>query len=195
MIPPSQRSGDDPPAGNYLYVSSDPRTERSCFEPFARVDPVETSLAVVTRSPSETLPRWRRVHTDPPADVSVVSISDQARSVATDDPAAGAPTGDGIWAVSHPGDLTGIGIALTEIVAEQATPDRRLVICFEALDAVLQYAPVKPAYRFLHQLTTRLERADAVAHFHVARYQFGDGPADRIRPLFDDVIGAGTSEG
>lgn len=195
MISPSQRSSDDPPAGNYLYVSSDPPTERSCFEPFDRVDPVETGLVVVTRSPGETLPRWRRVHDDPPVDVSVVSISDQARSVARDDPAAGTPTADGVWAVSHPGDLTGIGIALTEIVAEQATPDLRLVVCFEALGAVLQYAPVKPAYRFLHQLTTRLGRADAVAHFHVARFQFDDGPADRIGPLFDDVIGPGTGEG
>ena len=195
MTPPSQRSSDDPPAGNYLYVSPDPSTERSCFEPFDRVDPVETSLVVVTRSPTETLPRWRRVHADPPADVSIVSIADQARSVARDDPAAGTPTADGIWAVPHPGDLTGIGIALTEILAERATPDSRPVVCFEALGAVLQYAPVKPAYRFLHQLTTRLGRADAVAHFHVAPYQFDEGPADRIRPLFDDVIESGTSEG
>lgn len=194
MIPPSQRSSDDPPGGNYLYLSSDPPTGRSCFEPFDRVDPVDTSLVVITRSPDETLRRWRQVHADPPADMNIVSISDQSRSVATRDSATGTPTADGIWTVSHPGDLTGIGIALTEILSEQTDLDRRFAVCFEALGAVLQYAPVKPAYRFLHQLTTQLGRAGAIAHFHVARYQFVDGPVNRIRPLFDDVIRPDTSE-
>ena len=156
--------------------------------------PDDTSLLLVTRSPDETLQRWRQVHADPPADLNIVSISDQARSVATRDSATGTPTDDGIWTVSHPGDLTGIGIALTEILAEQTNSDLRLVVCFEALGAVLQYAPVKPAYRFLHQLTTQLGRADAIAHFHVARYQFGDGPGSRIRPLFDDVIEPETTK-
>lgn len=194
MSPPPQRSGDRPPAGNYLYLSRDPPTERSCFESFERVDPVETSLVVVTRSPDETLQRWLRAHAEPPADANVVSISDRARSAASGDSTAGTPTSDVIWTVSHPGDLTGIGIAVSEIVAEQTNPDLRLVVCFDALDAVLQYAPLKPAYRFLHQLTTRLGRAEALAHFHVARYQFDGGPGSRIEPLFDGVIEPGTEE-
>lgn len=194
MTPSSLPSSVDPPAGNFLYLSLDPPTGRSCFEPFERVGPDATSLVLVTRSPDDTLRHWRQVHADSPADLSIVSISDQARSVATRDSATGTPTADGIWTVSHPGDLTGIGIALTQILAEQTNSDLRLVVCFEALGAVLQYAPVKPAYRFLHQLTTQLGRADAIGHFHVGRYQFGDGPGSRIRPLFDGVIEPETTE-
>ena len=188
MTDPSPHPSDVPPPGNYLYRSVDAPTNHSCFEPFAAVNPDETNLVLITRSPSEAQKHWRQVHDVPPADVHIVSISDQTRSVATQDPAAGAPTSDDIWTVSHPGDLTGIGIAITEIISELTDPDLRILVCFEALDAVLQYAAVKPAFRFLHQVTTEFDQVDALAHFHVADYQFDGGPANRIRSLFDGVI-------
>lgn len=188
MTDPSSQSSDVPPAGNYLYRSVDAPTNHSCFEPFAGVDPDETNLVLITRSPSEAQKHWQQVHDVPPADVHIVSISDQTRSVATQDSAAGVPTSDDIWTVSHPGDLTGIGIAITEILSVETDSNLRILVCFEALDAVLQYAAVKPAYRFLHQVTTEFDQVDALAHFHVAGYQFDGGPANRIRSLFDGVI-------
>lgn len=188
MTDPSSQPSDVPPAGNYLYRSVDAPTDHSCFEPFAAIAPDETDLVLITRSPNEAKKHWQQVHDVPPADVHIVSISDQTRSVATQDSAAGTPTSDDIWTVSHPGDLTGIGIAITEILSELTDSDCRILVCFEALDAVLQYAAVKPAYRFLHQVTTEFDQVDALAHFHVADYQFDGGPANRIRSLFDGVI-------
>lgn len=67
-------------------------------------------------------------------------------------------------------------------------------MCFEALNTVLQYEPGKPVYRLLHQLTTQLTQVDAIAHFHVARYQINDSPGNRIRPLFDSVIEPETNK-
>lgn len=193
MTTPSQ-SSDGPIAGNYLYLSPTlPAADDSCFERFASVPPSETDLLVITRSLEETLANWRRIHDAPPANVSIVSIADETRSVTGRDPATGTPRAEMIWPVSHPGDLTGIEIAITEILAQQPRAGR-LVVCFQALDAVLQYAAVKPTYRFLHKLTTRFEQAGAIAHYHVADFQVDKKSVTSIRPLFDGVIETDTNE-
>ncbi|QLD88818.1 hypothetical protein HWV07_07130 [Natronomonas salina] len=186
-MPPSQ-SSDDSPIGNYLYVSPTlPATDDSCFDRFEAVRPAETHLVVITRSIEETLANWRRVHDDPPANVSIVSVAEETRSTAGQEPATGSPRAEMVWPVSHPGDLTGIEIAITEILTQRPAGGQ-LVVCFQALDAVVQYAAVKPTYRFLHKLTTRLKTADAIAHYHVADFQLDGDSVTRIRPLFDGVI-------
>lgn len=193
MTPPSQ-SSDGPIAGNYLYLSPTlPAADDSCFERFASVPPSETDLLVITRSLEETLANWRRIHDAPPANVNIVSIAEKTRSVTDSDFATGTPRAEMLWPVSHPGDLTGIEIAITEILA-QRPPAGRLVVCFQALDAVLQYAAVKPTYRFLHKLTTRFEQADAIAHYHVADFQVDNKTVTSIRPLFDGIIETDSNE-
>lgn len=64
----------------------------------------------------------------------------------------------------------------------------RVVVCFHSVIALLQYAVVRRAFKFLDELTSRLARANAVAHFHLNPGALDEQTINRLLPLFDAVV-------
>jgi hypothetical protein len=61
--------------------------------------------------------------------------------------------------VDSPADLTGYGMALTEVFDDA---DRPLLVRVDSLTALLQRTAVDEAFRFVHVLSGRVRREDAV---------------------------------
>jgi hypothetical protein len=87
--------------------------------------------------------------------------------------------------VASPGNLTDLGVTLTEALeAESADPT---LLCFQSLTVLLQYSPSDDVYRFLHTLVTHVDRADVTAHFHLHADAHEAETVATLRPLFDRV--------
>lgn len=132
---------------------------------------------------------WERHAGGRPAELAVVSVGETTRS------AAAASGGDGIVdltdgiktaAVSDASDLTGLGIRISQCLsAWEDDVDQRIVVCFDSLTSLLQFADIKRVFRFLHVLTSRIRKAGARAHFHVDPVAHDEQTLATLRSLFD----------
>lgn len=126
----------------------------------------EDALLVVSfaLSPREWVRRWVD---------RVGSLPDDVVVVATNDAFTGSGGGDGLPStvtvehLSSPGDLTGVGMVISKYLERWHEHDRRMAVCFDSLTTLLQYAEPSEVFRFLHLVTTRLDGANARAHFHL----------------------------
>lgn len=158
-----------------------------------------TVLAVsLTDTPDTWLRRYRERADALPARLGLVVAGDPARSV-------GAAGGSADWrlpptesvsvtTVDDPGDLTALGIKITDFVGQWASegePDeeRRLVFCFDSLTVLLQYAELERTFRFLHVLVGRLRQRGIEAHFHLDPSTQDERVLKTVASLFDAVDG------
>ena len=146
-------------------------------------------LVSYTKSPDAQLQRWRSHSDRRPANLGIVTVEDSTRSVAAGDPTTdGGPGHVGpVETVSNPNDLTGLGIRITEFLTRW-DDDRRTVVCFDSLTALLQYVELETAYEFLHIITGRLATVDAVAHFHMDPGAHDDRTVESVVSLMDAVV-------
>lgn len=85
-----------------------------------------------------------------------------------------------------PGDLTGLGIQCSEFLTRWHDSGP-VAVCVESITALLQYVPMKTAYRFLHVLTHRVNHADATAHYHLSPDAHSQQELGTLKQLFDAV--------
>jgi hypothetical protein len=116
-----------------------------------------------TLSPDEWVRRWIDRAGTLPDDVVVVTTSDAFTRA--DDGALPGPVN--VESLSSPGDLTGVGMVISKYLERWHEHDRDMAVCFDSLTTLLQYAECKDVFRFLHLVTTRIDGADARAHFHL----------------------------
>jgi hypothetical protein len=93
-----------------------------------------------------------------------------------------------ITTVSSPGDLTGLGIEISEQLEAWADDGNQTVVCFHTLTTLFQYVDLEPAFQFLHVLTSRVRIADARAHYHVDPAAHDERELNTMRTLFDAVV-------
>lgn len=155
----------------------------------------EEAVVSVTfnESPDARIEAWRaNGGPDDPAKLGFVVVGDEMRSAAASQPVAGGPSIDGVGptivSVSSPGDLTGIGIKLGNFLEDWADDDHRLVLCFHTLTTFLQYADLRPVFRFLHVLTGRVAAADGVAHYHLDPSAHDEKTVNTLLALYDAVV-------
>lgn len=157
--------------------------EGSIYRDLFETDEPDRVLSVTyTQSPG----RWLRRHglTDnPPADLAVIDVGGQQGGAEAF--ADGGLTD--VETLSNPQDLTGLGIALNGQI-DGWEPGERNVLCFDSITALLQYTDVETAYRFLHLLTTRLDRADGVGFFHFDPNAHDDRTRHTLLSLFDATV-------
>lgn len=155
------------------------RADRLEMDLLARAPPSETDLLFVTYSrPVETfLGTYREVVGAEPATVGVVGVGD-SRATAT------APEVETVARVSKPGDVTGLGIAISEFLEGRD----RVAVAFDSLTAMLQYVDLERTYEFLHAVTGRLYAADALAHVRIDPTAHDDRTVDTLLSLFDGVV-------
>lgn len=98
------------------------------------------------------------------------------------------PGDDLCWRVSSPGDLTGIGMAITEAMetlSERGNGRFRLVI--DSLSPLTVYGEFERVYRFLHLIFGRVSAVGGVAFCYLPADTVGDR-ASTIRGLVDGVL-------
>lgn len=126
-------------------------------------------LVSLTGNPHRRLETWKRHGADPER-VAILSV-EESRSVAATDGGGTTVGPDGTpvttTTVSEPGDLTGIGIKLTQCLSSWADDATPTVVCVDSLTTLLQYVDPERVFRFLQETTNRVETVGAVAHYHV----------------------------
>jgi len=167
-------------------------TDDACADLLGAAPPEETDVLFVTLTgtPDDCLDRWRSdVALTPPANLGIATV-DESRSAAAATASTTQTTAGGhVRSVSSPGDLTGLGIAISEYLSEWHSDDNRTVVCFDSVTTLLQYADTERVFQFIHVLTQRIEEAGATAHFHMDPAAHDDQTVRTITSLFDDVVG------
>lgn len=190
---PTEDTPTDPEeSGNALLLSPafDADREAVCRELMAVEDAAAAQVLFValTGTPDGRLERWRGAHAaSGPAEVGIVTAGDGTGSASA---ASGTDTtrvaGGRVTTVGSPGDLTGIGIAVSEYLSEWADGGP-IVVCFDSITTLLQYADVRHVFQFLHVLTRRFGQVEARAHFHMDPTAHDDQAVRTIASLFEAV--------
>jgi hypothetical protein len=146
-------------------------------------DPERTHALAVsyTRSPDEWLENWRSSVGPLPGQCTVVGMGETTRSAAASGGASVGPMADVTVIGENPEDLTGLGITLGERL------DRRTMLSFDSLTALLQYVDADLAFRFLHSLTGQVAGAGASAHYLLDPEAHDQRTVATLTELFDAV--------
>jgi hypothetical protein len=179
--------GGEPRAENVL-ITCPATTEAgrdACVRTLTAVDPAQMNLLVITyqQSPESVLDVWRERIGEPPSELQIVSADHPI------DPAV--EGGDEEWsmptvALSDPGDLTELGIAVQETLQGWAENQNHTVICGGSLTAMSQWVTPGVLERFIRMFL--LNRPDVHVHFHVSPDAHYEGLIDGLAESFDRVV-------
>jgi hypothetical protein len=164
-------------------------TDETCLDLLAQDDPERENVLWVTftRSPDSCIQDWQGHVGDHPANLRFISVGDTLRSATGTATTTGTSANAVIETLSNPGDLTGLGIQISEVLQQWQDNDNRTVACFHSLTSLLQYADVQTVYKFLHVLTGRFNTAGVTAHFHLDPGAHDDQTINTLKSLFDAV--------
>lgn len=179
-------SSVDSPATTLMEAPplTEDRTDR-CHDLLATRDPSRTNLLriVYNTRPSEVLRSYRRRVGARPARTVVLTLNrplaPETRRTSSD--------GDLLVLGASPTDLTACGIECRRAL-ETLDDDRDLVVCFDSITSLLQFADRDRALEFLHTLAGTFRRADATAHFHVDPSVYDETTLGQLRSLFDEQV-------
>lgn len=181
------------PGTNVLLLapSLEPAGTQACGTLCTGVRSTGRNVLVIsfTRTPDDVIQRLRSQATaTPPSKIGIISVGDSTRSAAATD-GGGGPSGPvAISTLSSPGDLTGMGITITEQLQEWVGDGNQIAICYDSLSMLLQYADVDRSFRFLHVITGRLRAVDAISHFHMDPTVHEERTLNTIKTLFDAAV-------
>jgi len=97
--------------------------------------------------------------------------------------------------VNSPGDLTGLGIGVSEQLRRFFEADTtRVRIGFHSLSTLLMYCDIETVFRFLHVLTGRIDDADGVGLFMIDPTTHEEGTVNTLKQLFDGAIELRSTE-
>lgn len=88
---------------------------------------------------------------------------------------------------SDPGDLTGVGIGLTEYLREFYRDDHDVVVALHSLSTMLMYTDVRRVFQFLHVIAGRIGAMDNIGGF-VLDDTGGSEDASILRQPFDAML-------
>lgn len=151
----------------------------------------ENVLAVLLNdSPDDWIGRWQRtVGPELPAQTSFVTANETARSAATSAEANRALPGTmDLHPVSSPGDLTSLGMRISQQLSEWANENNQVVVDFDSLTTLLEHGERRSVFKFMHALKSRIEAADAVAHYHMDPTAHDPEEINTFRSMMDAVI-------
>jgi hypothetical protein len=179
---------DSPAPGTNVIVlapslSDEKRT--ACLDlleagPVGRLDVLHVTYS---GAPADLVDQWRDHHGELPGRMGIVVVGDQPGQH---------PGGDSVpenvfVTTANPNDITGLGMRLNNYLNDH-DEDSRLVVCFDSMTEMLQFAELQPVFKFLHMFAGQLREADAVAHFHIDPGAHDTQTISRLKPLFDDSV-------
>ena len=179
-------------ASNVLVLASD---DDLCLDLLAAEDVAATNVlfATYSKTPDDCVQDWIGHVGRQPADMKIISVGDGTRSaaaaaVSTSPTTAGPPTASFVETVPHPGDLTGLGIKLSEQLRAWNGDGNDVVLCFDSVTELLHAVDTQTAFRFLHVVTGRLDSVGASAHYHLDPDAFDAQTVNTIKSLFDAAV-------
>ncbi|MFC6614611.1 hypothetical protein ACFQAS_06520 [Halopenitus salinus] len=92
------------------------------------------------------------------------------------------------------GDLTTLGVRITEALREWHDEDVPIVVRFESISTLLQYVDLDRTCRFLDQVTGRCVAVDALAWYHLAADAHDEDTLERLYGLFDALFEVADGE-
>jgi hypothetical protein len=174
-----------------LAPAMDRRVDECCVDLSCRTDPVDVDLLAVSLDGAvdDVLDRWNRHAGATPGRTAVVTTGESTRGAATTATGGVSMLGSdvSVASVSDPGDLTGLGIKVSQALSSWEDDDNDLALCFDSLTTLLQFADVRRVFQFVHVLTQRIASAGARAHFHMDANAHDDQEVATIRSLFDQA--------
>jgi len=181
-------SPDSPAPGTNVIVMAPSLSEEkqtTCLElqGVGPADRLDVLYVTYSSAPAELVDQWRDHHGDLPARMGVVVVGDQPGQQPSDDRF---PENVFVTA-ANPNDITGLGMRLNNYLNDH-DDDSQLVVCFDSMTEMLQFAELQPVFKFLHMFAGQLRDADAVAHFHLDPGAHDDQTVSRLKPLFDDAV-------
>lgn len=175
LLAPSQSSHDD----------------STCMELLSVTDPPKENVLLITftQTANDRLKIWKQHIGTLPAKGAIISVGEMTRSTASHSSGT-VQLSDAlvIDTVKNPGDLTGLGISISQHLETFSQDENQIVACFHSLTPLLQYADTQRVFRFLHVLTGRLKSVNAVAHFHMDPGAHDQQTISTLMQLFDAVI-------
>jgi len=165
--------------------------DEACLDLLTVTEPTQENVLSVTftQSATDRIDLWDAHVDERPARAGIISVGEITRSASTDTTSTQRLVGPlTIETVSDPGDLTGLGIAVSTFLSEWGDDDNQTVACFHSLTPLLQHADLQRVFRFLHVLTGRLKTSDAVAHYHMDPNAHDQQTISTLRPLFDAIV-------
>ena len=190
----SSRIGD---ARNVLLLASalDAPADHVCTDLLTLTDPGRENIlwVTVTRSAEDKLRAWQQHVDDAPARMGMITVGEGNRSASAHS-ASSALSGHSIRreTVADPRDLTGLGIALSTVLADWDDTGTQPVVCFDSITPLLQYVDPQHLFRFLHVLTGRIDGIEAVAHYHLDPSAHDQQTTSTFKQLVDTVIEASS---
>lgn len=171
-------------------------TDEACLDLLTLDRPSDQNVLWVTytRSPDSCIQDWLAHAGEQPRNMRFVSVGETTRSTSAVSGATENGRGEVVDTLSNPGDLTGLGIKLSEVLKEWSRNDAPTVACFNSLTALLQYADLQTVYKFLHVLTGRFAAADVTAHFHLDPDACDTQTVSTLTSLFDTVFELGEDD-
>jgi KaiC/GvpD/RAD55 family RecA-like ATPase len=174
-------------AGTNLLVSGPAMSGKrqlvfDLLAPGADADPI---VMMTTDDPSARIRsdlQDRGVDLDP----AVLRIVDASGAPGDDDPL--------VYRVSSPADLTGMGVAFTEVVDGMGTPDR-LRLGFVSISTLLQYVDSERAFSFLHVLSRRASAAGYLGVYSIDPTTHEDRFVNVVTSIFDAVVELREADG
>lgn len=141
----------------------------------------------ITVSPVARAWHWNERIGEPPARFRMVATGDSSdpRHPDSDDLQETFPE---VITISDPGNLTKIGIDLTNTLAEWDDSTEHSMVCVQSITALTQYAPFGRVFKFLHEMKDKVDQANAVAHCHMDPNAHDDQSIAQIKQVFDTVV-------
>ena len=173
-----------------LYTGADDGPE-SCLEFLTATPPAQSNLLIVsyTESPDDWLQAWLTHGNDRPAEVEFIRVGETMRSTAAVHSATPhQQVAHPITAVADPRDVSALGIAISECLANWADNENQTVVCVDSLTALLHEIETELAFRFLHMLVGRVQAAQARACYTITPEAHDDQTLATLADLFDTHI-------
>ncbi|WP_266079509.1 DUF7504 family protein [Haladaptatus caseinilyticus] len=172
-----------------LAPSMSPETDERCIDLLTQAPSEQENVLWVTftRSPDGCLQDWTSHASGRPANLRFLSVGETVRSVTASTPTRKSSNDAVVDTLSNPGDLTGLGIKISEILQQWHGNGYETVACFHSLTALLQYSDVQTVYKFLHVLTGRFATVGVNAHFHLDPNAHDSQTINTLKTLFDAV--------
>lgn len=181
-----------PPDGNIgLWASAmESDAEQAIYEVLSHPPPSETNLLVVSyrNGPDDWIADWQTEVETIPSHFGFIHVGEFARSAAAT-PADTSPTSSPqfITAIGDPTDLTSLGIQISQYLKKWAGTDNQILVYFDSLTSLLQFAELNRVYRFLHVLCGRVKSVDGHAYYRLDPDAHDSQTVATIQNLMDDV--------
>ena len=152
--------------------------------------PRDVIFVTFDESPGERISVCNRADGWQGGEIGFIEVGRGNRNTATVSETTKSPGGGSITIkqVSRPGDLSKLGIVISQLLAEFETTPRRTVLCFHTLSALHNQIGTKTLFRFLNTLQGRLRASDAIGHYHMNPDLHDEIVIETLRPIFDSIV-------